>query len=74
MMQARQPLNTSATYSDAYLQEWSDAYVERRVRDYGVHLEFFLIDPQRILDSIDSGRMLRLDQVSAPRARVPEVQ
>lgn len=66
-MQARQPLNTAATYSDAYLQEWSDVYVQRGVRNYGVHLEFFLIDPQRILDRIDSGRMLRLDQMSAPR-------
>ncbi|MEQ1512947.1 MAG: hypothetical protein ABL934_09735 [Lysobacteraceae bacterium] len=59
---------TCTTYSDEYIQRWSDAYVERRVHDYGVHLEFFLINPQNVLDSIDSGRLLRLDQMSPARS------
>lgn len=58
---------TRSTHTDEHIQRWSDIYVEKGVRDYGVHLEFFLIDPQRILDNIDSGRMLRLDQITAPR-------
>lgn len=56
-----------STYTDEHIQRWSDVYVEKRVRDYGVHLEFFLINPQPIIDAIENGRMLRLDQMTQPR-------
>lgn len=58
---------TRTTHTDEHLQRWSDIYVDRGVRDYGVHLEYFLVDPQPILDAIDSGRMVRLDQITSPR-------
>lgn len=60
------------THSDEHIQKWSDVYVAKRVRDYGVHLEYFLSDPQPILDAIDAGRMLRLDQITSPRELLME--
>lgn len=63
-----------STHTDEHIQQWSDVYVDKRVRDYGVHLEFFLIDPQRILEAIDKGRMLRLDEMTSPRQLLAETR
>ena len=58
---------TRTTHTDEHLQRWADIYVGRGVLEYGVRLEYFLLDPQPIIDAIDSGRMLRLDEIVEPR-------
>ncbi len=68
------PRATCLAFTDEYLEHWSSVYTDRRVRDYGVHFEHFLLDPEPILKAIDSGRLLRLDQIISPREMLAEAR
>lgn len=45
------------SFPDEHLTYWSDVYVARDIRSYGVLLETFLSHPQPVLAAIDTGRL-----------------
>ncbi|WP_430391103.1 hypothetical protein [Dyella sp. 20L07] len=43
----------SRTYDDAYLNHWSDVFVARRAKRFGITLEMFLAQPEQMLNRLD---------------------
>lgn len=61
-------------YDEGYLNHWADVFVARQVAAYGVKLDTFLVAPESLLVSIDTGRLKKLADLPKPLTRAQQAE